>query len=65
MAQEVENSLAFTCIKSECPGHSQRRRGGLKDSNDCCINLLDEKKQTVCSLHVYFILKRKSLIYNY
>ena len=28
-SKEVENSLALTCIKSECPGHSQRRgRGG-------------------------------------
>ena len=48
--KEVENSLALTCIKSECPGHSQRRGGGgggggLKDSNDCCINLWMRKNK--------------------
>ena len=26
--KEVENSLAFTCIKSECPAQPQRRGGG-------------------------------------
>ena len=48
-SKEVENSLALTCIKSECPGHSQRRGrgggGGLKDSNDCCINLWMRKNK--------------------
>ena len=67
----VENSLAFTCIKSECPCHLQRRggveggEGGLRVSNDCCINLWMRNKQTFCSSHVHFILTGKSLINNY
>lgn len=42
-----ENSLAFTCIKRECPGHPQSRGGGgiLRVSNDCCINLWMRKNK--------------------
>ena len=32
--KRVENSLAFTCIKSECPGHLQRRGGGRKRGSE-------------------------------
>ena len=38
----AENPLAFTCIKSECPGHRRRGRGegggGSRVSNDWFIS---------------------------
>lgn len=61
-------SLAFTCIKGECPGHARGGKGrgfrGGGGSNDWCITDEDTKSSNICLLIYIFgtsILSRQEL----